>query len=126
MKLKRLNVKLIHLPADIELTLFHIREALKARKLFNTLSEVGFDDSNFHSDFSDFVLGSVGFDDPPDDLYSWYSALIDKHSKKIDTGSEKCTRAAIKIYVELMIEKKRRLKELRVLAARSGFIKRSG
>jgi hypothetical protein len=36
--------------------------------------------------------------------------LLDKHSKKIDTESDKITRAAIKIYVELMIEKRRRLK----------------
>jgi hypothetical protein len=108
MKLKRLNVRLIRLPADVEVTLFHIREALKARKLFNTLCEVGFDDSYFHSDFSEFVLASIGFDDRPDDLYSWYSALLDKHSKKTEADNEKLTRAAIKIYVELMIEKRRR------------------
>jgi hypothetical protein len=110
MKLKRLNVRLFRLPADIEVTLFHIKQALKARKLYNTFSEVGFDDAYFPSDFSEFILASVGFDERPDDLYSWYSNLLDKHSKKIDTESEKITRVAIKIYVELMIEKRRRLK----------------
>jgi hypothetical protein len=111
MKLKRMNVKLFRLPADVELILFHIREALKARKLFNNLCEVGFDESSFHSDFSDLVLAAVGFEDTTEDLHMWYFNLIDKHSKKTSTDNDKCTRAALKIYVELMIEKRRRLKD---------------
>lgn len=110
MKLKRLNVRLFRLPADVEVILFHIREALKARNLFNTLSKVGFDESSFHSDFSDFVLAAVAFEDSPEDLHMWYFNLIDKHSKRTNGDNDKCTRAAIKIYVELMNEKRRRLK----------------
>lgn len=110
MKLKRLNVRLFRLPADVEVILFHIRESLKARKLFNNLSEVGFDESTFHSDFSEFVLAAVGFEDTTEDLHMWYFNLIDKHSKKTSVNNDKCTRAAIKIYVELMNEKRRRLK----------------
>jgi len=51
MKVKNLKVQLIKLPAEIEFTLFLIREDLKSNKFFNTLGKVGFEDSPYRSDF---------------------------------------------------------------------------
>ncbi len=40
----------------MEIPLYLIREGLKAQKLFNDLTSVGFDESRFNTDFSDAVL----------------------------------------------------------------------
>ena len=107
MKLKHLNLKLVTLPPDVELPLFLIQEELKGRKLFNGLAKLGFDDTNYAFNFSKLVFASMGFTSMPDDLFTRYFELLDKHCEKIEPGdAEQLTEAAFKIYVDLVIEKR--------------------
>lgn len=108
MHLKNANVRLVKLPASIDLILFLIQEDLKTTRLFNSLSDVGLSDSFYQSHFATVVLASVGFRERPDDLYEFYLALIDRRSKKIKPNHDSVVRQAFKVYIELMIERKNR------------------
>lgn len=108
MELEKLNVRLVKLPADVELTLFMIREELKSTTLFNGLARVGLEDCCFESHFGTLVLASMGFDERPDDLHEFYTNLIDKYSEKIEADTDVIMKCAFDVYVEIMIEKKKR------------------
>ena len=102
------NPRLVKLPADIDLVLFLIQEELKSTKFFNGLAHVGLTDCYYQSHFSTVILASVGFDERPDDLHEFYLDLIDKRSNKIKTNNDSVMKQAFKVYIDLMIEKKRR------------------
>lgn len=110
MRLKTRNLRLVKLPPKIELVLFLIKEELKSAKFFNGLSKVGLDDCYYQSHFGTLILGYMGFDDRPDDLYNFYVSLIDKYSEKIEPDGNSITKYAFEVYVELVIEKKQRLR----------------
>lgn len=111
MKLKNLNVRLVKLPPKIELILYLIKEELKTVKLFNGLARVGLDDCYYQSHFGTLVLAYMGFDERDDDLHNFYMDLIDKYSDKIEADNDSIMKYAFKVYVEIAIEKKRRLSE---------------
>jgi hypothetical protein len=108
MKLKKLNVRLVKLPANIEFILYLIKEELKSAKFFNGLARLGFGDSYYESDLGTLVLAYCGFDTTPDELYEFYVDLIDRYSDKIEEDNETVMKYAFKVYIEIMIEKKRR------------------
>ena len=108
MQLRTQNIRLVKLPADLDLILFLIQEELKSTKLFNGLAAIGLDDCSYQSHFSTVVLASVGFDNRPDDLYDFYMKLIDRRSKKIKPDNDSITKQAFRVYIDLMIEKKKR------------------
>ena len=111
MEPKKLNVRLVKLPSDIELILFMIKEELKNTKFFNGLGKVGLEDCFYQSHFGELVLGYMGFDDIPDDLLEFYCDLIDKYSEKIEEDNKLITKYAFDVYGEILIEKKRRFGE---------------
>ena len=108
MKSINATARLVKLPADIDLILFLIQEELKSTKLFNGLGRVGLSDCYYQSHFSTVILASVGFDERPDDLHEFYLDLINSRSKKIKPDNDSVVKQAFKVYIDLMIEKKRR------------------
>jgi hypothetical protein len=106
MKVKNLNVQLVKLPSDIEVALFLIKEDLKSNRLLNSLSNIGFDESNHKSSFGTMVLAILGFEQQPDELYEFYYRMLDHYSEKVGDDNKKLVKAAFNLYVDLIIEKR--------------------
>jgi len=111
MQLKHANVRLVKLPANIDLILFLIQEELKTTRLFNGLSELGLNDCFYQSHFATVILASMGFRERPDDLYEFYLDLITMRSKKLKPNNDSVAYQAFKVYIDLMIEKKNRARK---------------
>lgn len=108
MKLKHLKLPFTKLPPDLDLTLFLIREELKSEKFFNGLHKVGIDDCYYQTRLGKVILSRLGMDDGSDEVFNFYYSLIEKRSKKIEADNDSVMRQAIKVYAELIMEKKRR------------------
>jgi hypothetical protein len=112
MNMETLTYPLVRLPQKVELTLFLIREELKSRKFFNSLQRAGLDDCYYQTHLDQLIMNNTGLDHESDRDFGFYSSLMEKNSKKIDTGEEAVMKRAVKVYVELMIEKKRKAIQL--------------
>jgi hypothetical protein len=108
MKLKHVKLPFTKLPPDLDLTLFLIREELKSEKFFHGLYKVGIDDCYFQTRLGKVILGRLGMDDGSDEIFNFYHSLIEKRSKKIEANNDSVMKQAIKVYAELIAEKKRR------------------
>lgn len=108
MKQKFLQLPLVKLPPDVDFTLFLIREELKSQKFFNGLHDIGIDDCPYQTRLGKAVLATVGLDDGSDDTTEFYFKTIEKRSERIQPDNESIMRQAIKVYIELVHEKKRR------------------
>jgi len=108
MKLVEMKLGVVRLPADIEIPLYLIREGLKAQKLFNDLSSVGFDDSRFYTDFGDAVLKTTGFTELTDELKAWYLDLLEKYTENLEEDNDGYTRVAFQVYMEILMERRKR------------------
>jgi hypothetical protein len=102
---------LVRLPKNIEIILYLIREELKNQKFFNTFNKLGFGDVYYQTALGELVLTYVGLNDGKAETFNFYYKIIEGRSKKIQEGSDALTTQALKVYMELMLEKKRR-KEL--------------
>lgn len=109
MQLKYANARLVKLPADVDLILYLIQEELKATRLVNGLSDVGLGETFYQVQFATVVLAAAGFKERPDDLHEFYVDLINRRSEKLKPNHNSVARQAFKVYIDLMIEKKRRL-----------------
>lgn len=102
------NLRLFKLSAKTEIIIFMIREDLKSRKLFNGLSKVGFD-STTGFDLSTLILSLAGFQDRSDELYDWYFGRLDHFAEKFELDdSQEFNNKAFDLYVDMVIEKRRR------------------
>jgi hypothetical protein len=108
MKLTSSQYPLVRLPANVDLTLFLIREELKSERFFNGLHDIGIDECLYQTHLGKLVLASVGLDDDRDETFQFYYKLIEKRSSKIGTDNDSIMKQAFKVYMELMIEKDRR------------------
>lgn len=106
-KPKAMYFPLIKLPTEDQLTLYLIKEELKSRKLFHALHEVGLDDCYFQPHLDSLILRSVGLDDHTDETFARYDAILDKRSKKIEADYDSIMKQALKVYHELLNEKKK-------------------
>jgi hypothetical protein len=102
------NYPLVKLPPSIDLTLFLIREELKSQKFFNGLQKVGLHDCYYQAHLVKAILYHVGLDDGTDATFEFYYKLIEKRSKKIEANNDSVMKQAFKVYMELMMEKRRR------------------
>jgi hypothetical protein len=102
---------LVRIPSDIQFSLCLIKEELKCRKLFHALHEIGLDDCYFQPHLDFLILQSLSLDDGSDEIFHRYDAIIDKRSKKILDDNDSIMKQALKVYHELMIEKKKRARK---------------
>ncbi len=106
-KTKNFRYSLISLPASTQQALFLIKEELKSRKLFLALREAGLDDCYFQPHLDHLILRSVGLDESNDGTFRVYDNILEKRSKKIEADNDSIMKQSLKVYQELMIEKKR-------------------
>lgn len=72
------------------------------------LDKAGLSDCYFRPHLDSLVLLSVGLADDTDETFSLYSDIIEKRSKKIRADNDSIMKQALKVYQELMKEKKKR------------------
>lgn len=98
----------VRLPKKTDRLLHILCEDLKNNYTFNKLTEVGFDDSTSRSEFT-FLILDIVFKETSDDLANLYLSLLQRHTNKLkDTVQSSLAKRALKFYVDLIIEKKRR------------------
>jgi len=107
MKKLRTKFPLVKLPSDVQTSLYLIREELKSRKLFHVLHEVGLDDCYFQPHLDSLILRSLGLDDGTDETFNIYHEIIEKRSMKIHDDYDSIMKQALKVYNELLNEKKK-------------------
>lgn len=103
-------MNLIKLPSDVQISLYLIREELKTRKLFNCLRDIGMTDCHLEPDLSLVILKSIDLYDGSDETFYRYSDIIEKRSKKIDSSNDSLLKQALKVYHDLIEEKRKRKK----------------
>lgn len=108
MRQKDIRFPIVKLPSDVQYSLFLIKEELKIRKFFNMLEEAGLSDCYFQPHLDRVILLSVGLDDDSDEMFTIYTDIIEKRSKKIEPYNDSIMKQALKVYQELMKEKKKR------------------
>lgn len=98
----------VRLPEKADRILFLLCEDLKNNKFFNKLEKVGVEDAP-RSELMFMVLGLV-FKERSDDLNNLYLKLLEEYSKKVKGYElDSLAKQALNFYIDLMIEKKRRL-----------------
>lgn len=98
----------VRLPYEIDLVLLLIREELKSHKHFDSLYHAGLDDCIYQPHLAKLILAKLELDDGSDATFEFFSALIEKRAKKIQPDIDSIMTQTVKVYVDLMIEKKRR------------------
>ncbi len=106
--MKNLRFPLVKLPIDVQQSLYLIKEELKSRKLFHALHEVGLDDCYFQPHLDSLILRSIEFDDGTDETFAIYDSIVERRSKKIEADNDSIMKQALKVYNELILEKKKR------------------
>jgi hypothetical protein len=106
--MKNFRFPLIKLPTNVQESLYLIREELKSRKLFHALHEVGLDDCYFQPHLDSLILRSVGLDDGTDETFMIYHTIVERRSRKIEADYDSIMKQALKVYNELLLEKKKR------------------
>jgi hypothetical protein len=99
---------LVKLPAKVQQSLYLIKEELKSRKLFHALHEIGLDDCYFQPHLDSLILRSVGLDDGSDETFMTYHTIVERRSRKIEADNDSIMKQALKVYNELILEKKKR------------------
>ncbi|HEY8938127.1 MAG TPA: hypothetical protein VIM65_23050 [Cyclobacteriaceae bacterium] len=99
---------MMKLPSNTELTLQLIQEELKCRKFFNSLSKLGLRDSHYQPNLDNLIMAYVGLYDNTDQTFEFYYDIIETHSERIDETSESVIEQALKVYIALLAEVKRR------------------
>jgi hypothetical protein len=103
-----LRFPLIKLPQKIDYCLYLIKEELKSRRFFEGLHKVGVDDIYFQPHLDKLILKSVGLDDGTDETSEFYFKVMERRSKKVLADNDSIVTQALKVYMELIAEKRRR------------------
>lgn len=109
MNLEHLNLDQHNIPedADIQITVFLIASDLKTRKLVNGLVAIGCDSCFCIPELCDVILAMIGFDDRPNELYTFYFGLLDSYCKNVTHENDPPIKQAFRIYKTLKKELKR-------------------
>lgn len=102
------NLQLIKLPPSAEMTLFLIGEEMKNRRLINRLELAGFDTAFSGADLSILILSLIGFDPRPDELYEWYTNVLNEACEKANPAdTTEWKQAVFDFYMELVAKKRK-------------------
>jgi hypothetical protein len=99
---------LVKLPPSTQTILYLISQELKIRRFFNALHKAGIDDVYFEPHLDKLILAQMEMDDGSDEIMEWFNRIIDKRSRKIEPNSESVMKQAMKVYTELVWEKRKR------------------
>jgi hypothetical protein len=99
---------LVKLPQKVDYCLFLIKEELKSRRFFEGLHSVGLDDVYLQPHLDRLILKTIGLDDGTDETSEFYFKIMERRSRKIDADNDSIVTQALKVYVELVAERKRR------------------
>lgn len=99
---------MVKLPAHIDETLFLIKEELKSRRFFEGLHGVGLDDVYLQPHLDRVILKKVGLDDGTDETGEFYFRIMERRARKVEADNDSVVTQALKVYIELIAEKKRR------------------
>lgn len=99
---------LVKLPQEVDMCLFLIKEELKCRRFFDGLISAGIDDIYLQPHLDILILKSVGLDDGSDETWEFYFKIMGRRSKKVGTDNDSIVTQALKAYMDLISEKKRR------------------
>lgn len=101
------SIPLVKLPSDMELVLFLIREDLKSAKFFDTLEKVDLSGCFYQSHFHTVILAYMGFAEISDEVFSFYTDLIDEYSERVEEDNALLTDLAVEVYEKILAEKRR-------------------
>ncbi|GCC53499.1 hypothetical protein SanaruYs_37440 [Chryseotalea sanaruensis] len=85
-----------------------ISAELKSRKFFNTLQDLGLDDSWYQPHLDDTILSCLGIDDDTNETFDFYYDVMNKHAEKIDKTKSSVTKQAKAVYKKLKAMKSQR------------------
>ena len=108
MKSNKQQYPLTKLPHKVDYCLFLIKEELKSRRFFEGLHSVGLDDVYLQPHLDRVILKEVGLDDGTDETGEFYFRIMERRSKKIEADNDSIVTQALKVYIELVAERKRR------------------
>jgi hypothetical protein len=103
-----MNYPLVKLPPSTQTILYLISQELKIRRFFNALHKAGIDDVYFEPHLDKLILAQMEMDDGSDEIMDTFNRIIDKRSKKIEPDYESIMKQAMKVYVDLVGEKRKR------------------
>lgn len=86
-----------------------ISAELKSRKFFNTLQDLGLDDSWCQPHLDDIILSCLGLKNVSDETFDFCYDLIDTHAQKIDQSNTSVQKQARVVYAKLKTMSKARL-----------------
>lgn len=104
---------LVKLPRKLDYCLFLIKEELKSRRFFEGLHSAGIDDVYLQPHLDRLILKSVGLDDGTDETGELYFEIMERRAKKVEDHNDSIVSQALKVYMELMAEKRRRKKKFK-------------
>lgn len=107
MKIKNSIYPLIKLPSEVQVPIYLIREELKSRKFFRALQEMGLDDCYYQPHLDTLILRTLNMDDDSDETFDAYYKIIERRSKKISTDNDSIMKQALKVYHELLEQRKK-------------------
>ena len=91
-----MSYPLVKLPAEVQYSLYLIREELKCRKLFRALQNVGLDGSYFQPHLDTLILRSLNMDEDSDEVFDAYYEIMERRSKKINADNDVIMKQALK------------------------------
>jgi hypothetical protein len=97
------------LPSQTEVILQLIREELKSRKFFNSLTQLGLDNCYYQPNLDNLIMAYVGLQDDDNQTFDFYYSVIERRSELINKNKESVIEQALEVYVELVAEVKRRV-----------------
>jgi hypothetical protein len=98
----------VKIPHATQTILYLISQELKIRRFFNALHKAGIDDVYFEPHLDKLILAQMEMDDGSDEIMEFFNRIIEKRSKKIQPNSESITKQAMKVYFDLVGEKRKR------------------
>jgi hypothetical protein len=97
---------LVKLPHKLDYCLFLIKEELKSQRFFEGLHNIGIEDIYFQPHLDKLILKCVGLDDGKDETAKFYFEVLERRCMKVRADNDSIVMQAVKVYVELMNEKK--------------------
>ena len=84
-----------------DLIVFLIGEELKSRKFFNTLQQLGLDNSYYQPHLDEAIMAGVGLTDESNTTQDFYYHVMEAHAEKIDIKEETVKEIAKLAYAKL-------------------------